>query len=944
MNLLPNVGKLLGAGKVMYAQLSREEMRFAVIGGGKEVVASHIVETPSGAVVDGNIQNPEAIQGLLKKVIRRPEFKECRKIVFSLCTSQVITETVTVPDLPASRMEKLLRANEDMYFPVDVKDYKVQWKVIGPTVRNGAKEIQVQMWAVPTAMLTRYYEVANACNLSVARIDYCGSSIAAAVDATFSKPSKAKVKKERQKLSLTTEITFKKKEKKAEEPEEDTAPTYGLDTDLHIFLENDLLGATFVQAGQVVMQRFISCGSNPAYQFNELAMMVEFFRSMGPGRGSKITAFLSGGLVEDERLVTELRVTLGVPMLVLAADFDPKYILCIGASLNTMEFGIPVMDAPKSGRAGDSQVWQYGLVAISGILLIGTVLLLLTSRLSWTSEINNLKNQQQTLLIQVKQTAGYKDKYDKYLSDYSKYSSDWDTIFNSLRTYNDNLVVALEELEKTLPVNTDVVAIQIAQDGLTVQFACASKEEAAYLIMALREMDYLELVGISNLQGGGGGPATSYGPQNVEVPPVDGSNNLSDRDIEILADLMMANMNQKKMMETMLNLSDAEISRLENVYGKKPSNKYSSLKALRSAYATQNIFHKRADAVHEMLTTNPFAVQIFVDLVKADLKNDNPILLQHIIVDLMKPENSDMQNAMMNGAMDNPEQAMGYMERLIKILCKNDTTLTATEDLFCTNNKMEKWYIYYLEMELGLQRKMSLAFLDMDKVVDDLMEGSFDTGDTYLDGKLNALIPDAVWSALENMKNYQGTSKPIVPPDSNPAPEHYSRADLMLMIKRYREKGQSGDTYLDGLIAKYLESGKPGNADWNNWMEQYDAYLKKAETAPEITKKPADYAEDQLISMLFQYLSANTSGDAYLDGLLDHYIIVGTTGNRDWDNWLKTYKSNLTDEEKVSSGSPGQYPVYFTVNLKYKEALKDEELDRKGLDYADKIEKVEVFG
>ena len=91
MNLLPNVGKLLGAGKVMYAQLSREEMRFAVIGGGKEVVASHIVETPSGAVVDGNIQNPEAIQGLLKKVIRRPEFKECRKIVFSLCTSQVIT-------------------------------------------------------------------------------------------------------------------------------------------------------------------------------------------------------------------------------------------------------------------------------------------------------------------------------------------------------------------------------------------------------------------------------------------------------------------------------------------------------------------------------------------------------------------------------------------------------------------------------------------------------------------------------------------------------------------------------------------------------------------------------------------------------------------------------------------------------------------------------------
>ena len=937
MNLLMN------SGKVLYAQLGRDEMRFVVLGNTKEVQASHVMPTPPGAVVDGDIQNVEAVLGLLKRLVRRPEFKECRKIVFSLCTSQVITETVTVPDLPVKRLEKLLMANMDMYFPVDMTNYNLEWQIIGPMNRNGNREVQVQLWAVPKEMLVRYYELANACNLSVARIDYCGSSLASAVGASFAKPVKAK---ERVKLSLNMEISFgkKKEEPQAAAAEEAAQPRQVLDTELYLLLENDILGATFVQGGQVVLQRFISCGANPIYQFNELAMMVEFYRSTGAGRGSKISAYLTGVLVEDEKIVEELKYILGVPVEIFGESIEPRFVLCIGASRSNMEFGIPVLDEPHGGRGGENQMWQYGLMAASGLLLIGTVVLLLTSRLSWTSEINNLKNQQQTLLILVKQTAGFADKYDKYKSEYDKYSSDWDTIFNQLHTYNDNLVLAMEELEKTLPVNTDVVAMQIAQDGLTVQFACASKEEAAYLIMALREMKYMELVAISNLQGGGGGAATSYGPQNVELPPVDGSNNLSDRDIQILADLMMANMNQKQMMETMLNLSDAEISRLENVYGKKPTNKYSSLKSLRSAYAAQNIFQKRCDAVHELLTTNPFAVQIFVDLVKADMKADSPVLLQHIIVDLMKPENSDMQSAMMNGAMDKPEQALGYMERLVKILCKNETTLTATEDLFRNNSKMEKWYVYYLEMELGLQNKMSLAFLDMDKVVDDLMKGSFNTGDKTLDAKLNALIPQAVWTALEGMKDHVGTTKPTPKPENNPVPDDYPRADLMLMIKDYRTNGQIGDTYVNGLVAKYLESGKTGKSSWDTWMKQYEAFFKKTETAPQISKKPSDYAQDQLISMLFQYLTANSSGDAFLDELLDYYIIVGSTGDRNWDNWLKPYKNQLFGADQNVSGSPGQYPVYFVVSLKYKDELLKEELDRKGFDYEDKIEKVEVLG
>lgn len=936
-------------GKALYVQLNREEARFATLTGNGELINSHVLPIPAGAVYDGEIQDVTTIQGLLKKILRRPEYKDCRKVVFSLCTSRVAQVTEDqIPSLPAKNLEKLIQANKDMYFKdIDMKDYKLQWQIIAPKLRGGQRELQVQLWAVPLDMLVKYYEVANGCGLSVARIDYCGSSIAAALGASFTRPTKVKVK-ERMKLSWNMEISFGKKKTEEQPAEEEAEPVaQQAETQLHVFLDHDLLGATFVQNGQVVQQRFISCGTNPSFQFYELAMMVEFFRSTGFGRGSQITGFVSGGLADDEQLVAELSDILGMTLNLPEGSTDPKFMLCIGAGKSNLDFGVPAMDAPKSGRKSDSQTWQLIAVGAAAVLLIGSVVLLMGSRLGWTSEKNELQNEQQLLLIQVKKTSEYKEKYDKYQADYKKYESDWDTIFNNLRTYNDNLVLALDELENTLPHNTSVVALQIAPDSMTVQFACSSKEEAAYLIMALREMEYVDLKAISNLSGGGGGPATSYGPEGeVEAPPTEGSfYALSNSDIDLLTQLMLANMDQQKLMKTFLNMTDAERAALEKTYVKKVNNQYTSIKQLRSAYATKNIFQERKDAVHEMLTTNPMAVESFVELVKGDMKKEKPVLLTHIMMDLMMPENSDMLNAMMTGSLQDAGQAMNYMERLIKILCKNDTTLTATEDLISQDGMLQKWYIYYLEMELGLQKYNALGFLDMDKVIADLMNGSFNTGNSGLDKKLNDLIPQEVWDMLKAMTNKPSTPEKDPSKLPNPGPDDYNRAKLMLLIKQYRAKGASGDEKLDKHIKAYFDAKDTGDKRWNEWMKKYEHFFEKNVDEPEITKKPADYGDSKLMTMLFQYQSANTSGDAYLDGLFDYYLVFGTTGDRAWDSWLKPYKGLLTGETgSPGSGSPGQYPVYFVVILQYKEALIKEELDRKGFDYDEKIEKVEVFG
>ena len=52
---------------------------------------------------------------------------------------------------------------------------------------------------------------------------------------------------------------------------------------------------------------------------------------------------------------------------------------------------------------------------------------------------------------------------------------------------------ASELLETIMPESTSVTGLQIAADGMNVTFACENKEEAAYLIMALRELQYADL-------------------------------------------------------------------------------------------------------------------------------------------------------------------------------------------------------------------------------------------------------------------------------------------------------------------------------------------------------------------------------------------------------------------------------------------------------------------
>lgn len=472
------------SGRALVVQITEREIRIAQMTLGSDAISEQVIlPTPPNAVEDGQLVGLDALRDAMEPVLRQGLFRRCRKVVFSLCSTQVISESVTVPAVKKQqRLGQMLLANMDEYFPIDPGEYQLSWEPVGVEQREDARLLRVQLWAVPRAMLQRYYALANSMGLSVAAVDFCGHSHATAVDADFAMPKHAKS---------------------------------SADTDdgvcLYINAESELLLLTFVYNGQVKLQRLLQRGYSQQDDLNEAGIVLDYFSAM-PGRARLTSAVLSGGQGKETGLAPALASLLNVPVEMAETDYGAQWLLCQGAALTALDFGDPELNHITGARAPINRAWQYGLVFLGGAALTASVLLLLTSKLSWSTELDGLRAQQDRLTALAQQNAGCAENYHNYSSMYDAYSADWDTVFDSVRTYNDNLELVLGELEAKLPKKSTVTALSTTELCLAAQVAFQSKEDAAYFLVALRDVPFMTLNTVSSLTIG---PKEAYSPDKM---------------------------------------------------------------------------------------------------------------------------------------------------------------------------------------------------------------------------------------------------------------------------------------------------------------------------------------------------------------------------------------------------------------------------------------------
>lgn len=768
------------SGKGLVIQLSSDKIRIAKTNLGAampQLQASFVADLPEGAVEDGVIHNLEAVSLTLQQALTDPELRRIKRAVFVLCTTQVIAEETTMPQVAVSKLDKMLEANMDMYFPVDTQNYHLTWQLVDK--KNDKGEMVIQMWAVSTSIVRPYYALANDCGLSVMAIDYCGHALASAVDASFAVPAKGK--KKASAASVLNKPLFSKK-KGGETPDEELSAPVAvadepeLETQLYLMAEDEHLLMLFVQNGQVKLQRMALCSRNPNMEneLGEVLMALDYFESMSATRFNSVRCILCGELADNERFVMLARDVLNIPVQVLPSLNSSAWTLCLGAASTTLDFGLPGLNQP-GGASQINNAWQYGLILVGGAALVLALVATLGSKSLWTTSINGLESQKQTLQIQAAQNANYAQNYYDYENAYQSYSSDWDTIFGSMRTYNDNLVLMLDELEDTLPKDTSVVGIQIADQGLSLELATPSKEEAAYTIIALRQLLYADLMDISDLVKPtyeraptvgsvdldqllaqfGGSSGSSLGVDDLsELIKLLSSDDpvklletafdegwITDETLEdspvvkkLLDDVMAdGKITKTEIASSIMNLTPEEMDELEESYAAAPECEYTVKELVNKASLSE-----RQNALSTMLNNDPIALYRFFTLFKEDMnrptepeKDPNPdktyaALDPDIYSDVIDKKDDDgksiLSKVVLDGLSDLDEDDLAFFVDIIvqkdtKDKAKLDRCLTSVETLISEDKMLNNRYACYLSAEMEMSKAPEMPIFDVKEII-----------------------------------------------------------------------------------------------------------------------------------------------------------------------------------------------------------------------------------
>ncbi len=877
-------------GRALVIRLDKEELRVAlmVLGSAQPTMLHSVVlPVPDGAVDDGFIVQPEIVKELLSTALLEPEFKRCNRAVFSLCTTQIITELTTAPVMSEKKLDKMLRSNMDMYFPVDTKDYNLVWKINGSAKSEGGKnELSIQLWAVSNSVLARYYTIANDCGLIVEAIQWCGSSVVSFARGIYEPP-------------------VKKKAAAAEAKEAEST--------LYVVAEHEHMIMTIMQGQSVRSQRMFQCGPDPEMSLREVAMLLDYYNTRIGGYGSSIKCVFGGKLAEDPEFLASAQLELGMPITVIA---DPAWFLCQGASVAEMDFGDPNMNRKGAIKRSMGGLWQYVLILIGGGILVLTLIYTLAAGELWKREINNLEDTQLLLRIKFSETQDYANNYNNYISKYNAYSSDWDTLFGSVKTYNDNLVIMLDELESVLPGTTKVTAIVIQPTGLQLRIACPSKEEAAFVIMELRELKYADLLGISSLTGTTGQAAK---PNPDEEVPTEGSaggidlgdlkdildkiqngdlgdmgdigdilgslegsgiefEGISADTIEALTKLIEGSVDLSKFSESdraallrfgidkgyitkadveaeIAGLDMDDVVALEEIYGNLPETEMSISFLQSESTATQ-----KKTAIREMVETDSIARYYLSEVFNEDMNREDEILYKMIRSDLSKKPKA--YSALLSGGQkDLARNAVDIAD----ILTKNNDVIKAAEELIFTNDRLAERYAWYLEQ--------AIYHPDTDDTEEDESETVNPVDGLNTSRLATDIVNNTVSSALT--------------------------AEAKKVTGNIR----------DAMILKIFASDKLDTADLTDLLK----YLKPAVTVPTPTPTPTPPSSKPVV----------TPGNDDLADLLDKLL----GGN----------KNNGT-----GTGTGGGYQetdrnIYFDVVLGYDVALIAAEMERAGLSYDDKV-------
>ena len=128
------------------------------------------VALPPGAVVEGEVAEPEAVAATLKVLWRRARFGS-RRVVMGVANQRVVVRLVDLPWMEPSELRRSLRFQVQEYIPIPVDEAELDFDVLGEHETGGQRLMRVLLVAAQKEMVDGHVRAGMRAGLEPVGID-----------------------------------------------------------------------------------------------------------------------------------------------------------------------------------------------------------------------------------------------------------------------------------------------------------------------------------------------------------------------------------------------------------------------------------------------------------------------------------------------------------------------------------------------------------------------------------------------------------------------------------------------------------------------------------------------------------------------------------------------------------------------------------------------------
>lgn len=482
-------------------------------------------ETPQGAIEDGYIRDKIAFAKALRDALDNAEITNDR-IVFSIASTKIANREAMIPFVQKNRIQDIIQANADSYFPVNVEEYILSYTVLERVSTKEAKQLRLMVIAAPSNLIKTYYELADLMRLNIVAIDYIGNStyqllrnqLSLGVNLVVEINEKNTIVNlfERNKLLIQRILPYGLIHLVDEVMSNSVFEANDYNVALKMLKEQKIIKHQFdVQSTgpalsnmseEVSKQLMIEeakeeVTSSLKYLVGNINRIMDYFGTKHQGK--KIgSIYITGEGVRVQGLSKLFYNELGLETRVLdklfgvsfakvtsaeqAAQCD--YISCVGAVIDPVNFVPKEYQLRKSTESSKSFAVIF-LAASIGV----SVLVCGLSYFSYRGALNE-KNTLETNIAQIQDIEQIYNDYMKKQND----AKNMETLHSMTKTSTESFLDFLSELEGKMPSASVAVSLAVNNDAVVINATSSSLQEVAVFIQQLKTFNSLSSVSVTS--------------------------------------------------------------------------------------------------------------------------------------------------------------------------------------------------------------------------------------------------------------------------------------------------------------------------------------------------------------------------------------------------------------------------------------------------------------